>query len=222
MRRDGRAAECGGLENRLAGTPGYGGSNPPPSARTKLVRTGLSKKKLLLEQCFTKTNLYQNTAHFLGRFHMTENQSSPENPRIPRMVEQVAISALDEAEKRFDLEIGLTPFTMLIVKDTGFIEEHPASEPEESYNLARHTVQNARGAYGYAFCYDGYVDTDEGRKDALICECGLPSDLHSFAIASTYTKSADAIEFSDTPQFIGLSENFMIGVKPPEEEDKTN
>ncbi len=30
--RDGRVVECGGLENRLASNPGYGGSNPPLSA----------------------------------------------------------------------------------------------------------------------------------------------------------------------------------------------
>lgn len=32
VRRDGRVVECGGLENRLASNPGYGGSNPPLSA----------------------------------------------------------------------------------------------------------------------------------------------------------------------------------------------
>lgn len=31
--KDGRAAECGGLENRFTGTPGNEGSNPSPSAR---------------------------------------------------------------------------------------------------------------------------------------------------------------------------------------------
>lgn len=32
--KDGRAAECGGLENRFTGTPGNEGSNPSPSARS--------------------------------------------------------------------------------------------------------------------------------------------------------------------------------------------
>lgn len=32
-RKGGRAAECGGLENRFTGTPGNEGSNPSPSAR---------------------------------------------------------------------------------------------------------------------------------------------------------------------------------------------
>ena len=31
-RRGGRVVECGGLENRLAGIPGYEGSNPSSSA----------------------------------------------------------------------------------------------------------------------------------------------------------------------------------------------
>ena len=32
MRRGGRVVECGGLENRLPGIPGYEGSNPSSSA----------------------------------------------------------------------------------------------------------------------------------------------------------------------------------------------
>lgn len=35
--KDGRAAECGGLENRFTGTPGNEGSNPSPSARKSFV-----------------------------------------------------------------------------------------------------------------------------------------------------------------------------------------
>ena len=42
--KDGRAAECGGLENRFTGTPGNEGSNPSPSARVPnpfcLVKAG--------------------------------------------------------------------------------------------------------------------------------------------------------------------------------------
>ena len=32
LRRSGRVVECGGLENRLSGNPGYEGSNPSSSA----------------------------------------------------------------------------------------------------------------------------------------------------------------------------------------------
>jgi hypothetical protein len=38
LRRGGRAVECGGLENRYAGNPGIGGSNPPLSAGGRSFR----------------------------------------------------------------------------------------------------------------------------------------------------------------------------------------
>ena len=37
-----------------------------------------------------------------------------------------------------------------------------------------------------AFCYDGYIETDDGVKDALIAEGGVPGADEGYAIAYLY------------------------------------
>ena len=94
----------------------------------------------------------------------TVENSSEEVPEIPEMLENVLLFALDEAKEKMEEGAELVPFTTLVVKENLFIESHPGDSSEECYNLAQHTVEGARGADAYAFCYDGYVETvdDEG------------------------------------------------------------
>ena len=90
------------------------------------------------------------------------------------------------------------PFTALVVKDNLFIESHPGETAEECFNFAEHTVKGARGADAYALCYDGYIDTDDGQKDALIGEDAEPV-------------------FEDEPVFIGAAPNFLGALRDASE-----
>ena len=74
----------------------------------------------------------------------------------------------------------------------------------------RHEVEGAKGAKSYAFCYDGYLDSSEGMKDAIIAEGGVPGADTGYAIGYLYTVGEDGKpKVSTTASFIGKAPNFM-------------
>lgn len=147
-----------------------------------------------------------------------ENDSQ-EVPEIPEILEKVLLFSLDEAKEKMAQGADVVPFTALVVKDNLFIESHPGETAEECFNFAEHTVKGARGADAYALCYDGYVDTDDGQKDALIAEGGVPGEDEGFAVGFLYTVEAggDKVVFEEEPVFIGTAPNFMGALKEASE-----
>ena len=131
-----------------------------------------------------------------------ENDSQ-EVPEIPEILEKVLLFSLDEAKEK--------------IKDNLFIESHPGETAEECFNFAEHTVKGARGADAYALCYDGYIDTDDGQKDALIAEGGVPGEDEGFAVGFLYAIEGEEPVFEDEPVFIGAAPNFMGSLKDASE-----
>ena len=107
----------------------------------------------------------------------TVEEEINEVPEIDETLESVLVYALEEAREKMSSGGDVVPFTALVVKENLFIETHPGESAEACFAAARHTVEGARGAGAYAFCYDGYVDTDAGQQDALIAEGGIPGSL---------------------------------------------
>ncbi len=140
-----------------------------------------------------------------------------EIPEIPDILENVLIYALDEGKTKMEQGADVVPFTMLVVKDNLFIETHPGDSAEECFSYARHTVEGARGADAYAFCYDGYVDTDAGVLDALIAEGGMAGEDEGYAICYLYTATEGAEDaapvFESEPAYVGSAPNFMCNLK---------
>ena len=134
-------------------------------------------------------------------------------PEIEQILEAVLLQALDIAREKLEQEKLLVPFTALAVGETLFIETHPAEDSEDCFKMAQHTVQNARGALAYAFCYDGYVDTDDGELDAIIAEGGIPGAEAGHAVGYLYKVEGEGeeLEFKveDHPLYIGQAPNFM-------------
>lgn len=133
-------------------------------------------------------------------------------PELPEILEKVLLFSLNEARAKVAEGQDVVPFTALVVGDDLFLESHPGESPEECFSFARHTVQGARGASAYALCYDGYIDTDEGTKDALIAEGGVPGANTGYAIGLLYEPADDAPAFEDEPVYIGEAPNFMIAL----------
>lgn len=157
-----------------------------------------------------------------------------ETPEIPEVLESLLVFTLNEckdhilngaaeevhpvdaAEAQDTREIildGSVPFTVLAVKDNLFIETHPGPSPEAVMAAAKHTVEGARGATAYAFCYDGYVETDAGTRDAIIAEGGLPGADEGFAVGYLYRTIGEVKMFEAEPVYIGPAPNFMAGLK---------
>lgn len=133
-------------------------------------------------------------------------------PVFEGILEAVLLQALDEGRAKLESGEELVPFTALAVGETLFIESHPGDNSEECFMAAQHTVQNVRGAAAYAFCYDGYVETDEGELDAIIAEGGVPGSPMGHAIGVLYTVDEDndyAITIDEQPLYIGQAPNFM-------------
>lgn len=144
----------------------------------------------------------------------TVENSSEEVPEIPEMLENVLLFALDEAKEKMEEGAELVPFTTLVVKENLFIESHPGDSSEECYNLAQHTVEGARGADAYAFCYDGYVETDDGTKDVIIAEGGVPGAEDGYAVGYLYTVDDEGgYTFEEEAAYIGEAPNFMAKLK---------
>lgn len=136
--------------------------------------------------------------------------SAQEVPQMPEILERVLLYALDEGKQRMDANEEIVPFTTLVVRDNVFLETHPGDSAQECFNLAQHTVEGARGANAYALCYDGYIETDSGVKDALIAEGGVPGASQGFAIGFLYTQAEGQPPAFDTnPSYIGEAPNFM-------------
>jgi len=146
--------------------------------------------------------------------------SEEEVPEIPETLERVMIFALEEAKEKMLQEAEVVPFTVLVVKENLFIETHPGDSTEESYAGAIRTVEGARGASAYAFCYDGYLETDEEALDALIAEGGIPGEDKGFAIGFLYKTKNEEVTFEDDPVYIGEAPNFMADLKDLEYEDE--
>lgn len=146
-----------------------------------------------------------------------------EIPEIDETLENVLLYSLKEAKQKLEAGEEVVPFTALAVKDNLFIETHPGETTDACFNAARHTVQNVRGASAYAFCYDGYVDTDEGTKDVLIAEGGIPGEPSGYAIGFLYEAPEDeegTAKVESEPVYIGPAPNFMAFLVEAELEDE--
>ena len=139
--------------------------------------------------------------------------SDVEVPEIPEILEKVLLFSLDEAKEKMTQGSDVVPFTALVVKENLFIENHPADSAEECFNLARHTVEHARGAAAYALCYDGYIEIDDGVKDALIAEGGVPGEDTGYAVSYLYEMDEEGnVTFEEEPAYVGEAPNFMIAL----------
>ena len=157
------------------------------------------------------------------RTHMVDRvveSGETEVPEIPEILEKVLLFALDEAKEKMSQGADVVPFTTLVVKENLFIESHPGDSAEECFAFARHTVEGARGAEAYGFCYDGYVETDAGTQDAIIAEGGVPGDDEGYAIGYVYNIVDDKPVFESDPAYIGAAPNFMAKLKDAAEYDE--
>lgn len=142
---------------------------------------------------------------------------------IPLILENVLRYSLNEARKRMEDGEPVEPFTALAVGETLFFEVQDGNTPDECFAKARATVRNAQGAKTYGFCYDGFVDLETGRADALIAQGGMPGEPYGYAIGLIYrTDSEGKLVFHKDPIFVGPCQNYMLSLTPfsdSEEED---
>ena len=141
---------------------------------------------------------------------------------IPQVLEGVLRYCLKDASERMEKGEQIVPFSALAVGETLFMEEHPADDPAESFSAAKRTVENARGALAYGFCYDGYIEVGARavKRDCLIAEGGCPGEPYGHAIGLTYkVDSQGKVEFDEEPIYVGNSLNYMLSLVDIDEEE---
>jgi len=144
---------------------------------------------------------------------MADRFVDPENneplTEITDVLKMVVQRTLDLAADKMDKGEDLVPFTALVAGDDIFLETHDAETAEEIYEKARREVQGARGASAYALCYDGYLELEDGMKDAIVTEAGLPGESEAYAFGYIYDDEGVEREVI----YIGPAPNFMEGLK---------
>ncbi len=141
---------------------------------------------------------------------------------IPNVLESVLRYCLKDARERMEKDEQVIPFSALAVKDTLFFEEHPGNDVAECFDSARKTVQGAKGADAYGFCYDGYIELDRGEKaDCLIAEGGTPGAEYGHAIGLPYTIDGEGKPvFQDEPIYVSKALNYMLNAVPSLDDDE--
>lgn len=140
---------------------------------------------------------------------------------IPPVLESVLRYCLKDAKERMEKDELVLPFSALAVKETLFMEEHPGDSVADCFNSARKTVQNAKGADAYGFCYDGYLDAENDQKiDCIIAEGGVPGAEYGHAIGLPYhIDAAGKPVFQDEPIYVSKALNYMLNAVPDIDDD---
>lgn len=160
-------------------------------------------------------------SRFLNKNASRNNAGTEERIEIPLVLENVLRYCLKDASERMEKGEEIVPFSALAVKETLFMEEHPGEDARESFDSAKRTVENARGAAAYGFCYDGFIEVGAKAemKDCLIAEGGCPGEPYGHAIGLPYEIHEDGtVEFVDEPIYVGNSRNYMLSLTEFDEE----
>ena len=134
-------------------------------------------------------------------------------PKLDETLEILLLQVIEEAQQRMEGGEDVVPFTALLVGDSVFEETHNGTT-DECFASAQKTVEGAEGARAYAFCYDGYIETDDGDKDAIIAEGGIPGEKDGVAVGLLYDASGEETAFEEEVCYIAEAPNFLASKEP--------
>lgn len=130
------------------------------------------------------------------------------------ILEGSILFALDEAAEELEATGELEPFIVILQGEELFVEKLPSSSEEVSYAAARRSVyQMEKICNAYVFCYDGYVELDEGTSDALITEFANKGDEQAQVIVRLYTNDDDKLEIEEELYHVGDADT-LFGYGP--------
>lgn len=135
---------------------------------------------------------------------------------LPEDVQKALFYSIDEATKKIETGEELIPFTMVLAGEDLFMDTHPMDEVEECFGSAAQAVNSiAHIADAYVFCYDGYIETEEGDRDMLISEVGIKGEEKAIAYGLMYdiempeTAEDPIVTFDEGLVLLGPSENLF-------------
>ncbi len=137
---------------------------------------------------------------------------------VPEDLLNNIVYALEEGKKILETAThgqSFAPFTAIVVGEEVYLESYDSEDADVAFEKAHKKVKKKKGAISYAFCYDGFVETEDGERDAVIAEGAKPDSECGFAIAMPYEMKGKAekgkakFEFNDGSVFLGEAPNFF-------------
>ena len=128
--------------------------------------------------------------------HECECERPHETVEIDDALAALIEDAIAKAIEGFEKDGQFVPFTMLVVDGLVNIETHPG-ESEECFDNAHKTISASSTASMYAFCYDGFIGSDDGDLDAIIVEAGIRGEDHAIAACNLYKNAGDSLSFEE-------------------------
>jgi len=126
--------------------------------------------------------------------------------------ESAVFFALDEAATKIEDEGSFDPFLVILQGEELFVEDQEGEEEEEIYESARQTLyQMELLADAYVFCYDGYVDLDEGTHDAILVEWARKGSASAQVLAWLYKDHDDHVDFIEPLYTLGEADSLFSG-----------
>ena len=135
--------------------------------------------------------------------------------QISENVRKAMDYAFDEAQQRLiSMNQSFDPFTVTVV-DAGLeVNDHPAETAEAVRESVKMLLAQDMPE-GYALCYDGWVDTDDGHLDAIIVEVADRGNEDAFILALIYTVAEGEYTFEADYGYAGpVAPLYPAGTKP--------
>lgn len=142
--------------------------------------------------------------------YQTDEQETLEMDEVQ---EQVIMYCIEEAKEKLIATGSFEPFTVVVVGEDMTVETHPGDDPEAIQKFAKAAVSSASSfATHYCFCFDGFLDTDQGEIDAIIVHSAQRDMDNAYVIAGLYRidESGDgSIEFEDGLTYVDSVETWL-------------
>lgn len=124
---------------------------------------------------------------------------------------QLANRAIDFAMSSVAVADPLVPFAMTWRDDESFIERFLTAAYDDSIEMAmRYISDRGDGVSGYAVVWNGYVEIDGRKREAIVAEVGDRHSQHSIQVAQPYFEGRDGAMAADGELLaIGESDNLL-------------
>lgn len=135
--------------------------------------------------------------------------SQQESLEMDEILERITFYCLDQAQAKLEAGEECTPFTVVVDGDQMFEETFPGDDVVSCRHNAQLNVESSSSfSSHYAFCYDGFLMTDQGQIDAIIVECATNEMPKAYVIARLYREEDGALKFEKTPAFVDEADTF--------------
>ena len=129
---------------------------------------------------------------------------------MDEVLEKITFYCLEQARAKLEVGEELVPFTVVVEGEQMFEETHPGDDVLDCRANAQATVKSSSTfSTHYAFCYDGFLVTDQGQLDTIIVECAQRDMEQAYVIGLLYKVASDGVvEFEEQPAYIDDIETF--------------